>query len=50
MNSVTNSWNILIVGFFFFFNAGMILQGDESHACLFNASEQEGSQVSRLIP
>lgn len=36
--------------FFFFFNAGMILQGGESHACLFNASEQEGSQVSRLIP
>lgn len=49
MNSITNSWNILIVGFFFF-NAGMILQGGESHACLFNASEQEGSQVSRLIP
>lgn len=36
--------------FVFFLNAGVILQGGESHVCLFNASVQEGSQVSRLIP
>lgn len=50
MSSITNSWNILIEVLLFFFNAGMILQGGESNACLFNASVQKGSQVSRLIP